>query len=159
MVRGSKDLSEKQDPGVGLLGEGGGKPMKWSQTFFKNERKKGQKSKPKREWHSYPPLWPLGTEQQVVVSNPPQKKQGRLKRKRSPIPYPKPVNKIGSLSSRKKRLQGETTSAESFVSHHRTPFQGSNPTPRCSLLVHFSLLCLPGMSFFYLNKRSKVRFC
>lgn len=102
MVRGSKDLSEKQDPGVGLLGEGGGKPMKWSQTFFKNERKKGQKSKPKREWHSYPPLWPLGTEQQVVVSNPPQKKQGRLKRKRSPIPYPKPVNKIGSLSSRKK---------------------------------------------------------
>lgn len=83
------------------------------------------------------PLWPLGTEHPVVPPTPSAKETREIIKKKKPIPYPKPVNKIGSLSPRK-RLQGEAISAESFASRHKTPFQGSTPTPRCSLLIHFS---------------------
>lgn len=96
-----------------------------------------------RERHAQPSLWPIGTPH-------PQKKQGRLKKKK-PHFLSKPIDK---------RLQGEAHFSESFApSMEAHSGSVSSLTSRGSLLVPSPVLCPPQVSFFYLNKKSKVHFC
>lgn len=53
MVRGSKDLPEKTGSRVGVVQ--GGKKQCNCHRLLKNKEEKGQKPKPKREWHLYRP--------------------------------------------------------------------------------------------------------
>lgn len=77
MVRGSKDFPEKQDPAMGLLGVGGGNNKTVIDFKKVNGKKKGQKPKPKKEWHFYyPHSGPLVLNSQLYLQ-PPPKKQGR----------------------------------------------------------------------------------
>lgn len=109
----------------------------------KQRKKKKGETLNQREWHAQPSLWPIGTPH-------PQKKQGRLKKKK-PHFLSKPIDK---------RLQGEAHFSESFapsMEAHSGSF--SSLTSRGSLLVPSPVLCPPQVSFFYLNKKSKVHFC
>lgn len=83
MVRGSKDFPEKQDPGMGFLGVGGGN-NKTVIVFFKSKgKKKGQNPKPKKEWHfHHTHSGPLVVNSQLYPQ-PPPKKQRRLKKPHS----------------------------------------------------------------------------
>lgn len=111
--------------------------------LLKKQRKKKGETLNQREWHAQPSLWPIGTPH-------PQKKQGRLKKKK-PHFLSKPIDK---------RLQGEAHFSESFapsMEAHSGSF--SSLTSRGSLLVPSPVLCPPQVSFFYLNKKSKVHFC
>jgi hypothetical protein len=120
-----------------------GQKTKQLSDFLKNKGKKKGETLNQREWHAQPSLWPIGTPH-------PQKKQGRLKKKK-PHFLSKPIDK---------RLQGEAHFSESFapsMEAHSGSF--SSLTSRGSLLVPSPVLCPPQVSFFYLNKKSKVHFC
>lgn len=111
--------------------------------LLKKQRKKKGETLNQREWHAQPSLWPIGTPH-------PQKKQGRLKKKK-PHFLSKPIDK---------RLQGEAHFSESFApSMEAHSGSVSSLTSRGSLLVPSPVLCPPQVSFFYLNKKSKVHFC
>lgn len=108
-----------------------------------------------REWRSYPLLWPLGTDQPVLPP-PPQKKQGRLK-KNKPHFLSKPVNKRLCFSPLNKGFRERPVSVESFAPFHGSSYRLSL-TPGGSLLVQSPVVCPSQISFFYLNKKSKVHF-
>lgn len=72
-----KDFPEKQGPGMRLLR--GKKTMELS-DFLKKQKGGKVKNLYQREWHSYPPLWPLGTEQPVLPP-PPTKETREVKEK------------------------------------------------------------------------------
>lgn len=111
--------------------------------LLKKQRKKKGETLNQRERHAQPSLWPIGTPH-------PQKKQGRLKKKK-PHFLSKPIDK---------RLQGEAHFSESFApSMEAHSGSVSSLTSRGSLLVPSPVLCPPQVSFFYLNKKSKVHFC
>lgn len=70
---------------------------------------------------------------------------------RKPHSYPKPGNKIGSLSYSPKRLWGEAISTESYASFHGAP-PGLNPSPRNSVGSLLSGLSSWDSSFYLKQK-------
>lgn len=113
------------------------------------------KSLNQREWHPTLFSGPLVLTSQSFP-HPPQKKQGRLK-KTKPHFLSKPVNKRLCFFPLNKGSRERPGSVESFA-----PFHGSSCrlslTPRGSLLVQSPVVCPSQISFFYLNKKSKVHF-
>lgn len=89
MVRGSKDFPEKQDPGVGW--EGGDNI---TVIGFFQRGGKGQKPKPKTEWHfyyhHYSGFLVLNSQ---LYPQPPTQETRKIKEKETPFPIPNQLTK------------------------------------------------------------------
>lgn len=99
------------------------------------------------------PLWPLHSEQPVVLpTHPPQKKQGKLKK--SPIPYPKPVNKTGSSSPEKKGFRERPLVLSPLHLSMEPHSRAQLPLPGWALMICSPLVCpFPGI----ISSKQKVQ--